>query len=93
VSGTAKGTTYRHDAILMVAGGGAPSPYARSFDPLRLPRIQAVEADLQRWLTHFDRHPTDRFISDGNPTTITIPVAKRDRLRDNLPKHLRVVER
>jgi len=93
VSGTAKGTTYRHEAILMVAGGAAPSPYARSFDPLRLPRIQAVESDLKHWLTHFDRHPTDRLISDGNPTTITIPTAKKERLRDNLPKHLRVIER
>ena len=46
LEGTAKGTTYRHDAILMVAGGAAPSPFARTFDPVRLPRIQAVERDL-----------------------------------------------
>ncbi|HEU4369469.1 MAG TPA: polysaccharide deacetylase family protein [Methylomirabilota bacterium] len=93
VSGTAKGTTYRHDAILMVAGGAAPSPYAKSFDPVRLPRIQAVERDLNFWLTYFDRNPQDRFTSDGDPASVTIPAAKKDRLRDTLPKHLRVVER
>jgi hypothetical protein len=93
LSGTAKGTTYRHEAILMVAGGAAPSPYAKSFDPVRLQRIQAVEHDLRHWLNHFDRTPTDRFISDGNPNTVTLPVAKKDRLRTNLPPHLKVIER
>jgi len=93
LNGTAKGTTYRHEAILMVAGGAAPSPYARSFDPIRLPRIQAVERDLKEWLTHFDRTPHDRFISDGNPDTVTIPAGKRERLRATLPPHLKVIER
>src|SRR5262249_54481560 len=40
--GQAKGTAYEHDAILMVAGGAALSPFARDFDPTRLPRIQAL---------------------------------------------------
>src|SRR6267378_3515227 len=30
--GSAKGTVYEHDAILMVAGGAAQSPFARGFD-------------------------------------------------------------
>jgi peptidoglycan/xylan/chitin deacetylase (PgdA/CDA1 family) len=93
LGGTAKGTTYRHEAILMVAGGAAPSPYARAFDPIRLPRIQAVERELKHWLSHFDRTPHDRFVSDGNSNTITIPTAHRERLRANLPAHLKVIER
>jgi Polysaccharide deacetylase len=93
LNGTAKGTTYRHEAILMVAGGAAPSPFARSFDPVHLPRIQAVEHDLKYWLTHFDRTPEDRYISDGNPDALTIPATRKDRLRDNLPKTLKVIER
>ena len=93
LSGSAKGTSYRHEAILMVAGGAAPSPFAKTFDPIHLPRIQAVEGDLRHWLNHFDRTPADRFISDGNAETVTVPAAHRDRLRDPLPKHLKVVER
>jgi hypothetical protein len=93
VTGSAKGTTYRHEAILMVAGGAAPSPFSARFDPVRLPRIQAVERDLKEWLTHFDKNPQDRFISDGDPATITVPAAQRDRLRPTLPKPLKVVER
>ena len=90
--GSAKGTTYRTDAVLMVAGGAAPSPFARTFDPLRIPRIQAVEKDLGYWLAHFEKNPSDRFVSDGDTTTLTIPTGKRDKLK-NLPKDLKVIER
>jgi peptidoglycan/xylan/chitin deacetylase (PgdA/CDA1 family) len=90
--GSAKGTSYSHDAVLMVAGGAAPSPYSRSFDPVRLPRIQAVERDLAYWLTYFDKNPLDRFVSDGDPNSVTVPTAQRERLRDEF-KTKRVVER
>jgi peptidoglycan/xylan/chitin deacetylase (PgdA/CDA1 family) len=90
--GSAKGTTYSHDAVLMVAGGAAPSPYSRSFDPVRLPRIQAVERELAYWLAYFDKNPSERFVSDGDPNAVTVPTAHRDRLRDEY-RTKRVVER
>ena len=93
LEGTAKGETYRHDAILMVAGGAAPSPFSRRFDPVRLPRIQAVQRELAAWLEHFARHPEDRFVSDGDPGVVTVPAAGRDRIRADLASALRVVER
>jgi peptidoglycan/xylan/chitin deacetylase (PgdA/CDA1 family) len=80
--GSAKGTSYSHDAVLMVAGGAAPSPYSRAFDPVRLPRIQAVERELTYWLTYFDKHPGERFVSDGDPNAITVPTTRSDQLRD-----------
>lgn len=82
--GQAKGTSYEHDAILMVAGGAAPSPFSRGFDPTRLPRIQAVERDLTTWLTWFDKNPHDRFVSDGNPGAITIPSERRAKVRPDV---------
>jgi peptidoglycan/xylan/chitin deacetylase (PgdA/CDA1 family) len=91
--GSAKGTTYNHDGILMVAGGAAPSPFARAWDGTRLPRIQAVERDLSYWLTYFDKNPAERFVSDGNPLVVTIPVARRDKVRGTLPATLKVIER
>jgi len=90
--GSAKGTTYNHDAVLMVAGGPAPSPFSRTFDPVRLPRIQAVERDLAYWLNYFDKNPNERFVSDGDANSVTVPAASRDRLRAEL-RPLRVVER
>ena len=89
--GQAKGTAYEHDAILMVAGGAAPSPFSRGFDPTRLPRIQAVERDLTAWLTWFDKHPGERFVSDGDPGSVTVPADRRDRLKPDVK--LRVIER
>jgi peptidoglycan/xylan/chitin deacetylase (PgdA/CDA1 family) len=92
LNGTAKGTTYSHDAVLMVAGGPAPSPFSRAFDPVRLPRVQAVERDLAYWLNYFDKNPHERFVSDGDANSVTVPAASRDRLRTEL-RSLRVVER
>lgn len=93
LSGTAQGTTYRHDALLMVAGGAAPSPFSRAWDPVRLPRIQAVESELAHWLRYFDRNPQERFVSDGDPAVVTVPAAWRDRLRPGLDRTVRVIDR
>jgi peptidoglycan/xylan/chitin deacetylase (PgdA/CDA1 family) len=92
VSGSAKGVSYHHDAILQVAGGAAPSPFASTFDPLRLPRVQALESELRHWLAHFEQHAEERFVSDGDPGVITVPAALKGRLRTNL-KNVRIVER
>jgi hypothetical protein len=92
-AGNAKGTTYRHEAILMVAGGPAASPFSVKFDPLHLPRIQALERGVAEWVAHFDKHPADRFVSDGDPATITIPASLHPLLRAQLGQPLKVVER
>jgi hypothetical protein len=91
ISGEAKGMTYKHDAILMVAGGAAPSPHARNFDPNRLPRIQAVERDLDYWINHFDRNPGDRYVSDGDAATITVASGSSGNL--GAVRSARVIER
>jgi peptidoglycan/xylan/chitin deacetylase (PgdA/CDA1 family) len=91
VSGEAKGMTYKHDAILMVAGGAAPSPHARNFDANHLPRIQAVERDLVYWLTYFDRNPGERYVSDGDATTITVASGSTGKL--GAVRTARVIER
>jgi hypothetical protein len=82
---------YKHDAILMVAGGAAPSPYAKSFDPLHLPRIQAVQKDLDYWITYFDRNPGERYVSDGDAGTITVVSGNAGKL--GAVRAARVVER
>lgn len=90
-AGEVKGTTYHHDAILMVAGGAAPSPFAKGFDPYHLPRIQAVEHDIDGWLTYFDRHPEARYVSDGEPGIVTVPAGSAGKSR--ALSGLRLVER
>ena len=80
-SGKVNGTAYRNEAILMVAGGAAPSPHAKAFDPYHLPRIQAVQADLDHWIGYFDKRPDERYVSDGNPATITVPAGAAGKAR------------
>ena len=92
VRGSINGTSYEHDAILMVSGGAAPSPFSKTFDPLRLNRIQALEPELSSWLGYFDKHPEARFVSDGDPRTVAVPKGKKDEVRNPLPQGLRVVE-
>jgi peptidoglycan/xylan/chitin deacetylase (PgdA/CDA1 family) len=91
IEGAEGQNSYRHDAILMVAGGAASSPYARTFDPYHLPRIQAVESELARWFSHFDRNPQERYVSDGNPELITVPKGSGDKVRR--PDAVKVAER
>ena len=91
ISGSVDGKSYRNDAIMMVAGGAAPSPFARALDPYRLPRIQAVDADFGYWIQHFDQRPEQRFVSDGDPAVITVPRGRAGEVRPGLGQ--KVVER
>jgi hypothetical protein len=77
----------------MVAGGAAPSPFSSRFDPYRLPRIQVMEGTLDRWLRIFDEHRADRFVSDGDPHTITAPRGWRGEVRVRPGQALRTLDR
>lgn len=81
IEGAEGQVAYRHDAVLRVAGGAAPSPYARNFDPYHLPRIQALESELARWLGYFERNPQERYVSDGDASVITVPPGTLDKVR------------
>lgn len=61
LSGSYEGITYRNKGVMMVTGGPAVPPSHKSFDPLRIPRIQAVEREINYWLRYFDEHPGERY--------------------------------
>lgn len=71
--GEADGLRYSYRAVLLVGANPAPSPFAAAFDPLHLPRVQASDPELGRWLAYFTAHPEERFVSDGDPGTVTVP--------------------
>lgn len=75
VKGEFNGSTYWHEAILMVAGGPAQSPFSIACDLLHLPRIQVPGPDLKYWLSYYERHPNELFVSDGKPGSVTFPKA------------------
>jgi hypothetical protein len=59
---TGRTTTYRNEAVLLVAGGSARSPFDPEFEPRRLPRVQVWADELEREL---DRIETGRYVSAG----------------------------
>jgi len=92
IRGRAAGVSYEHDAILMVAGGPAPSPFSARFDPYHLPRIQAVGSGVADWLHYFDQHPDQRFVSDGDPDTVAVPKGRQGAARPRPGQTVRVIE-
>lgn len=57
LKGSYEGTAYSHLGVFMVAGG----PARPAFDPIRIPRIQATESELNYWLKYFEKHQDERF--------------------------------
>ncbi|WP_119067363.1 polysaccharide deacetylase family protein [Rubrobacter indicoceani] len=74
-SGSYKGKTYELDGAVEVTGGATYPPGHPEFDPYHVPRIQAepFKADLQYYFDYFEENPEDRYVSDGDPDTKTIP--------------------
>ena len=85
--GSWDGKRYGPYAVLLVGAEPAPSPFAKAFDPAAIPRIRTShagwkgEADfaLAYWLRELERNPRTRYVSDGDPRTITVrPGAEGD---------------
>jgi peptidoglycan/xylan/chitin deacetylase (PgdA/CDA1 family) len=95
VAGQWDGDAYRYSGVFTVGGRPAPSPYSIRFDPMSIPRIESQpwrgDADLGSgyWLRYLKLNPDLRYVSDGNPHTISFPevfsegVASKYRKRAN----------
>jgi peptidoglycan/xylan/chitin deacetylase (PgdA/CDA1 family) len=77
-SGEFQGQRYANIAALLVGAEPAPSPVSKTFDPYRLPRVQAIQSELDKWLGYFKKHPGKRFVSDGDPDVVTVPKSIAD---------------
>ncbi|MDK2822896.1 MAG: hypothetical protein PWQ67_2674 [Clostridia bacterium] len=83
VSGEYEGIKYHNKAILLVGSGPIKSPVVKGFNPSQLPRIQVFQEEFDKWLNYFDENPEKRYISDGDPDTISIPVGEKDKIDAN----------
>ncbi len=84
-SGGYRGVPYRYRSDVLVGAEPSPSPFARRFAPLAIPRIRAAgtpadEFQIGYWLDRLERDGT-RFISDGDPATVTVTSDLVDRIR------------
>lgn len=64
VKGEYAGMRYEYATAVGSGGGLAASPFNPRFDPYRLPRIEATEAELDHWLAVLER-PGVAFVSAG----------------------------
>ncbi len=87
-SGTSGETTYNFVASLLVGSNPAPAPNDREFNPMRLPRVQALALSHKEgsvgsdwWIQYFRDNPERRYRSDGDPAVITIPKHVQPRIK------------
>ncbi len=73
---------YKMLSSLNVGWNPAPSPYDKNFERYSINRITCGEDDFELfyWLDILQNHPEKRYISDGNPTLVTVPAALADDL-------------
>jgi hypothetical protein len=92
--GTHAGRAYEYKAVLEVTGGPNESPFDRNFDPRSVKRLIVAPNALERQLATYDRNPQRRYVSDGNPRTITVPADLADRVdRERWPgREVRIVD-
>lgn len=75
---TVDGEVLRLRAILYDSGMPVVSPFDGSFDPARLEAIKVVDPSMDtggfyHWLRYFTENPERRYVSDGDPYTVTVP--------------------
>jgi peptidoglycan/xylan/chitin deacetylase (PgdA/CDA1 family) len=82
VAGAWNGEAYRHEAVLLVGAGPAPSPFDATFTPAAVPRIRSSPWDGGEpnygsgfWLDQLRAHPERRYVSDGDPDRVSFPAA------------------
>ena len=81
-TGSFDGTEYRHEMILMVGADPAPAPNHIEFDPFYTPRVQATQDEIDRVFGRFEQRPEERYVSDGDPRTITFPTELESQLNE-----------
>jgi peptidoglycan/xylan/chitin deacetylase (PgdA/CDA1 family) len=85
--GSWNGISYEHAGVMLVGAEPAPSPFSTSFKPGAVPRIRTSPADARDphmgssyWLDDLKANPGRRYVSDGDPKTISFPKAKAGEL-------------
>lgn len=86
-SGEFDDVKYAYTAALSLGSVPSASPFSTEFEALHIPRIRGSENFLVDAIDNFKNHPELRYISDGDPTTVSAPeelAAKLGGLRDDL---------
>ena len=72
-SGTYKGKAYSYSAAVSIAERMCASPFSGDFNAYHIPRIRGSANYITDAIQKFKDHPGLRYISDGDPTTVSAP--------------------
>jgi hypothetical protein len=83
VKGAWDGQSYRFAGVFLSGAEPAPSPFSTKWNPGEIPRILpnprwngARDFTWGMWLDTLERNPELRYVSDGDPHSISFPRAR-----------------
>lgn len=90
--GIYQGFKYHNDSVLLVGSGPAPSPYANTFNPFKLERIQAGDTAWgpKAYVVSYQKNPSWRYVSDGDPTVISVPKSLAGKVREAIQSKYKI---
>lgn len=65
--------TYTYTAAVSIAERACASPFSTAFNAYHIPRIRGSGNNILNAIQNFKQHPGLRYISDGDPTTVSAP--------------------
>jgi peptidoglycan/xylan/chitin deacetylase (PgdA/CDA1 family) len=57
--------SYRYEAVVCLGAQPCPSPFSPDFDPYSIPRIQAIQSELDYRLSYYEKYPEKYYVSAG----------------------------
>lgn len=84
-SGEYEGYSYINEGILLVGWRPTYPVYHVKFDNTAINRVQSGDGEMQLtwWLDQYEKTPSKRYISDGNPDRISVPAKFSDQVDAN----------
>ena len=67
------GKPYKYTSAVGLGDTVSLSPFSTLFDPMHIPRVTVTGSNLRDAIANLKAHPELRYISDGDPTTVSAP--------------------
>lgn len=74
------GKRYENKVVLEVSGGPNVSPWDKRWDAHSVDRFIVAPNALERQIAAWERNPADRYVSDGDPNTVSYPARMEQHL-------------
>lgn len=72
-TGSYEGKGYKYTSAVTLGDALCASPFSTLFNPMRIPRVSVTENALRDVIADLKANPGLRYISDGDPTTVSAP--------------------